>query len=1109
MARRNRAPAFINDPCWYKDAIIYQIHVKSFFDANNDGIGDFAGLIQKLDYIVDLGVNTLWLLPFYPSPRRDDGYDIADYRGVHPDYGNMADVRRFIREAHRRGLRVITELVINHTSDQHPWFQRARLAPKGSRERNFYVWSDTDQKYQGTRIIFLDTEQSNWTWDPVAGQFFWHRFYSHQPDLNFDNPQVLRAVLSVMRFWLDMGVDGMRLDAIPYLIERDGTNNENLPETHVVLKRIRAELDALYPDRMLLAEANQWPEDTQPYFGGEDGGPGDECHMAFHFPLMPRMYMAIAQEDRFPITDILRQTPEIPDNCQWAIFLRNHDELTLEMVTEQERDYMWNYYAADRRARINLGIRRRLAPLVERDRRRIELLNSLLLSMPGTPTLYYGDEIGMGDNIFLGDRDGVRTPMQWSTDRNGGFSRADPAGMVLPPIMDPLYGYHTINVEAQTRDPHSLLNWTRRMLTVRKQHQAFGRGTLKMLAPANRKIIAYLREFTTEGGRHEIILCVANLSRAAQATELDLSAWAGKVPVEMLGGSSFPPIGQLHYLLTLPPYGFYWFALADESQMPNWHVEPVQPLPELATLVIKKDLSDLLKESSRRILQEESLPQWLGKRRWFSGRADGSEPIRLLYAIPFCEDNEPCVLCELAVGQEHYQLPLGYLPSTDSSDSHGQAPAAFALARLRRGPRLGLLTDASTLPGFTRRVLDSLRQGRVLPAQGQEVHFIPGPGLFQLEELPNEEIQAVTVEQSNTSILIGERMMLKIIRRVMPGVHPEIEMGGFLTEREFPAIAPLLGEVRRVNGDGEQYTLMILQGYIDSQGDAWQWTRDTLERAIRDQLVGGLSEQENQYTALAELEAFAGTVGQRLGQMHVLLADAQGGEGFGFEISDQADCERWVEQIGEQLLAALDALEHHRERLSLPAQEQADWLLARRQGLTEQVAELARRSQGGIRIRVHGDLHLGQVLVLPGDACFIDFEGEPARPLEERRQRLSPLKDVTGMLRSFDYAAATAVRSVHGTDHSDEAQQARQDICQIYREQAERAFLQAYRMASPDLPHAWAMPDGEQAALALFSIEKAAYEVRYEASYRPDWLDVPLAGLVALCKPLMESGNDG
>ncbi|HEY6432009.1 MAG TPA: maltose alpha-D-glucosyltransferase, partial [Acetobacteraceae bacterium] len=463
------------DGLWYKDAVIYQLHLKSFFDANNDGVGDFAGLLQKLDYIVSLGVSAIWLLPFYPSPRRDDGYDISDYRGVHPDYGHLPDARRFIAAAHERGLKVITELVVNHTSDQHPWFQRARQAKPGSQYRDFYVWSQDDHKYASTRVIFIDTLRSNWTWDETAGAYYWHRFYSHQPDLNFDNPRVLREVLSVMRYWLAMGVDGLRLDAVPYLVEREGTNNENLPETHEVLKQIRAAVDASFPDRMLLAEANQWPEDTKEYFGN-----GDECHMAFHFPLMPRMYMAIAREDRFPITDILRQTPDIPATCQWAIFLRNHDELTLEMVTNSERDYLWETYAADRRARLNLGIRRRLAPLLERDRRRIELMNYLLLTMPGTPVIYYGDEIGMGDNIHLGDRDGVRTPMQWSPDRNGGFSRADPSSLVLPTIMDPLYGYEAVNVEAQTRDPHSLLNWTRRVLAVRRQHRSFGRGTFRL-----------------------------------------------------------------------------------------------------------------------------------------------------------------------------------------------------------------------------------------------------------------------------------------------------------------------------------------------------------------------------------------------------------------------------------------------------------------------------------------------------------------------------------------------------------------------------------------------------------------------------------------------------
>ncbi|MCK6430594.1 MAG: maltose alpha-D-glucosyltransferase, partial [Burkholderiaceae bacterium] len=460
-ARPAAAAKLGDDPLWYKDAIVYEVHVKAFFDSNDDGIGDFPGLTSKLDYLHDLGVNTIWLLPFYPSPFRDDGYDVADYHNVHPAYGTREDFRRFVREAHKRGLRVITELVVNHTSDQHPWFQAARRAPKGSVKRNFYVWSDDPNRYAGTRIIFTDSEKSNWTWDEVAQQYYWHRFFHHQPDLNFDNPQVLKAVIRIMRFWLDMGVDGFRLDAIPYLVERDGTSNENLPETHAIIKKIRAALDARYTGRLLLAEANQWPEDVAEYFGD-----GDECHMAYHFPLMPRMYMALAMEDRHPIVEIMTQTPEIPDACQWAIFLRNHDELTLEMVTSRERDYMYNMYAADKRARINLGIRRRLAPLMENDLDRIKLMNSLLLSMPGSPIVYYGDEIGMGDNIFLGDRDGVRTPMQWTSDRNGGFSRADPQRLYLPPIMDPVYGFEAVNVEAQSRDPSSLLAWTRRLLAV-------------------------------------------------------------------------------------------------------------------------------------------------------------------------------------------------------------------------------------------------------------------------------------------------------------------------------------------------------------------------------------------------------------------------------------------------------------------------------------------------------------------------------------------------------------------------------------------------------------------------------------------------------------------
>ena len=1097
---------FLNDPSWYKDAVIYQVHVKSFFDANNDGIGDFAGLIQKLDYIADLGVNTIWLLPFYPSPRRDDGYDIAAYRGVHPDYGTMNDARKFIAEAHKRGLRVITELVINHTSDQHPWFQKARHAKKGSKARDFYVWSDTDDKYQGTRIIFLDTEKSNWTWDPVAKQYFWHRFYSHQPDLNFDNPQVLKAVLSVMRFWLDMGVDGLRLDAIPYLIERDGTNNENLPETHEVLKKIRAEVDAHYPDKMLLAEANQWPEDTQMYFGE-----GNECHMAFHFPLMPRMYMAIAQEDRFPITDILRQTPDIPESCQWAIFLRNHDELTLEMVTDRERDYLWNYYASDRRARINLGIRRRLAPLVERDRRRVELLNSLLLSMPGTPTLYYGDEIGMGDNIFLGDRDGVRTPMQWSIDRNGGFSKADPASLVLPPVMDPLYGFQTINVESQLGDTHSLLNWTRRMLAVRKQQKAFGRGTLKMLSPSNRRIIAYVREYEGEDGHKETILCVANLSRAAQAAELELAAYEGTVPVEMVGGTSFPPIGKLNYLLTLPPYGFFWFLLAEEAQMPSWHTPALEPMPELRTLVVKRSLDELMIESCRNVLERESLPGYLANRRWFAGQASDAAKIRMLYAIPFGPATDMTVLSEVKVKRggstENYQLPMGFIDEQQANSGAGQA-AALAMARLRRFDRVGLLTDAVTLERFTRRVLSNLRSSEVIKSEDQEIQFLPGPLLAEMEDQPEEEIHLSSAEQSNSSLIIGERMMLKVIRRVMPGIHPETEVGGYLTQAGFANIAPLLGEVRRVDSSGEPHTLMVLQGYLSSQGDAWQWTQDTLSRAVRDELAGGVSTMESQYTALAELEAFAAMLGQRLGEMHALLARSSDNPDFGHVATTSDDTGEWARDIAEQVRESIDEALKAQDSLPENAAAELDWLAAHRKDVLQLVEQLARKSQGGIRIRVHGDLHLGQVLVVKGDAFFIDFEGEPSRSLQERRARHSPMKDVSGMLRSFDYAAALAIRDAHSTDVSAQADKARSTIAAAYLEQTRRAFMVAYRLAAAEVPHAWADRDGENAALALFGIEKAAYEILYEAHHRPDWLNVPLRGLGELSREYLESEAD-
>jgi maltose alpha-D-glucosyltransferase/alpha-amylase len=1093
--RRTRAAAVhVGDPLWFKDAVIYQLHLKSFFDANNDGIGDFAGLIAKLDYIADLGVNTIWLLPFYPSPRRDDGYDIADYRGVHPDYGNLSEVRSFIAEAHARGLRVITELVINHTSDQHPWFQRARKAKPGSSARNFYVWSDTDQRYAGTRIIFLDTEKSNWTWDPIANAYYWHRFYSHQPDLNFDNPLVLKAVLSVLRYWLALGVDGLRLDAVPYLVEREGTSNENLPETHAILKRIRAEVDAAFPDRMLLAEANQWPEDVQQYFGN-----GDECHMAFHFPLMPRMYMALALEDRFPITDILRQTPEIPPNTQWAIFLRNHDELTLEMVTDKERDYLWEQYAADRRARLNLGIRRRLAPLMQRDRRRIELLHSLLLSMPGAPVLYYGDEIGMGDNIHLGDRDGVRTPMQWSSDRNGGFSRADPATLVLPPIMDPLYGYEAINVEAQARDPHSFLNWMRRMLSIRRLQRAFGRGTFRLLYPSNRRVMAYVRQLAEEG-RTETILCVANVSRFAQAVELDLSMFETCVPVEMLGGAAFPPIGQLPYLLTLPPYGFYWFVLAPLSRMPTWFVPAPQPLPEFVTLVVRNSLQELLAEPIRSVLEREVLPAYLPKRRWFAGKDQLLEQTRIVQISEVPGIEPPVLLAEIEAQTtrctDRYLLPFGFISEDEIA---GALPQQLALARIRRGRRVGFLTDAFALDSFARRVVELLASGARVAASaaGGELHFDPIGRRELLQVGADAAVRRSSAEQSNSALIVGGQIMIKLFRRIHAGAHPEAEMGRYLTEHGYANIAPMLGEITRHGADGEPFTLGVAQSFIYNEGDAWSWTQNLLERAVQELLVmppgAPLPEQSE---SIERFQRAAGMLGRRLGEMHVVLGQPTDQLAFAPRNSDAQQCEAWAASARDQLEKAY-AMLAARAQFSEEERDSVALLSEARERALRLPSELARAGIGSLATRIHGDLHLGQALVAQGDVFFIDFEGEPARTLSERRALSSPLRDVAGMLRSFEYAAATIL--VAGGAGQDESAAARKHgIVERFRQSSSKSFLAAYQEASAPLAHRWTNAHSARDLLNLFLLEKAAYEICYEAANRPALLNVPLRGLAQL-----------
>ncbi|WP_185983865.1 maltose alpha-D-glucosyltransferase [Aureimonas mangrovi] len=1081
---------------WYKDAVIYQLHVKTYADSNGDGIGDFAGLLSKLDYVKELGVTAIWVMPFYPSPLRDDGYDISDYETINPSYGSMEDFERLVEEAHKRGLRVITELVINHTSDQHPWFQAARNAPKGSPERDFYVWADDDKGYDLTRIIFLDTETSNWTWDPVAGQYFWHRFYSHQPDLNFDNPKVIEEVLRVMRYWLDKGVDGLRLDAIPYLVEREGTNNENLKETHDVLKVIRAEIDAHYPDRMLLAEANQWPEDTRPYFGD-----GDECHMAFHFPLMPRMYMALAQEDRHPITDILRQTPEIPENCQWAIFLRNHDELTLEMVTAEERDYLWSTYASDKRARINLGIRRRLAPLMGNDRRKVELLNALLMSMPGTPVVYYGDEIGMGDNIYLGDRDGVRTPMQWSPDRNAGFSRADPQRLYLPTIQDPLYGYQAINVEAQSNNPASQLNWMRRLIQVRGTREAFGRGTIRFLYPSNRKILAYLREHAGE-----TILCVANLSSSAQAVELDLSAHAGSVPVEMLGLSTFPAIGQLPYLLSLPAYGFFWFALTPPAALREGAAGP-QPLPEFNTLVITGDLKDTIPGRNRREI-EAVLPEFVGRQRWFAGKT--ASPTRASYAI--IGSLTPASRTELigeavvetAEGEQRYFLPL----AAQWGEAHLARDAPnlpYTLAKIRQGPNVGAVIDAARDPAFVKGLTKLLTSGQSLALGEQSIRIETSASRAELAAeiaaVPAEDIAPLSTEQTNSSIGIGTKGILKFYRRLRDGIQPELEISAFLTEHtNFTAAPALIGAATLVRADGNETAVAALFARVENQGDAWGRVTETLSRYLRDSAYGTVEQEpadpvEDGAPAdprfLMQFDP-GETIGRRTGEMHAALATRTGNPDFDPEPLDEAWLSAIVDEATQEADEAIDLLAKARDGVGEAVAADIDRLIGARVAVRDFFEGFRARRFTGHRTRIHGDYHLGQVLVSRNDIVILDFEGEPGRPLEERRAKTSPLRDVAGMLRSYDYAAFAARDKAGPTD---EATGARiQELATAWRDEVSEAFLAAWQTASGiDL-----QDEGNRSLLDLFLLQKAFYELKYEASMRPAWLSIPLRGIISL-----------
>jgi len=1098
-----------DDDYWYKDAVLYELHVKAFFDSNDDGIGDFPGLTRKLDYIRDLGVDTLWLLPFYPSPLKDDGYDVADYHGVLPAYGTRNDFRNFVREAHRRGLRVITELVVNHTSDQHPWFQAARRAPRGSSKRDYYVWSDDPNRYAGTRIIFTDTETSNWAWDPVANSYYWHRFFSHQPDLNYENPRVLKAVLRTMRFWLDMGVDGFRLDAVPYLREREGTNNENLAETHATIREIRRVIDEHYRGRVLLAEANQWPEDVREYFGGNERGEGDECHMAYHFPLMPRLFMALAQEDRFPVIDIMRQTPDIPDNCQWAIFLRNHDELTLEMVTDRERDYMWQFFANDPRMRINVGIRRRLAPLLENSRARIELMSFLLLTMPGSPTLYYGDELGMGDNVFLGDRNGVRTPMQWTSDRNAGFSRADPQQLYLPPVMDPIYGYQAINVEAQARNPHSLLNFNRRLISTRKQYRAFGRGSLGFLEPGNRKVLAYLREYGDpgpDGCGGERLLCVANLSRTPQAVELDLARHEGRVPVEISGRTPFPPIGRLPYLLTLPGYGFYAFELSCQAPPPEWHEERL-PQTDLPVLVLTDGWRTFLRivesaanrsrqaiaSRSRALLQDQVLLPYLQTRRWFAAKGEAATRVEVLEEQEWRSNGSSWLLTVLKVSfaaaePQHYFLPLAV-----AWEEHGEYPAdrvgALALARVREKARVGLIYDGFADPLFCRALLGAMAAGETLPLGGGSVRF--GAAARELlNAAAGEEVRLPALEQTNTGVFFGKRLYLKGYRRLQQGVNPELEMGYFLARAGFPHIAPVAGSAEYLDAGGASAALAMAQVYVENQGNAWDYTLDHLGRLFSPDMWPGSGEERDAEGLNRVYLLQIAVLGRRIGELHAALASDSADAAFQPEPVTTGETEAWRAAVAADLGRTLDLLEARRPQLEGSAADDAGRVLAMRADLGARLATLDLAAAGMVKTRYHADLHLGQLLLVQNEFVIVDFEGEPARPMALRREKHSPLRDLAGMLRSFDYAARSAEARAVQTQPERAAEFARE--LASWQAQTTGVLVAAYHEVAQ--PASYGGPD----FLVLFMLEKLLYELRYELENRPDWVRIPLAALADL-----------
>ena len=1092
------------DPLWYKDAIIYELHIRAFKDSNGDGIGDLNGLTEQLDYLHDLGITAIWLLPFYPSPLRDGGYDIADYTGIHPSYGTLRDFAKLMREAHRRGLKVITELVLNHTSNEHPWFQRARRAPPGSKWRNFYVWSDTQDRYTDTRIIFKDFETSNWAWDHVAKSYYWHRFYSHQPDLNFDNPDVQQAVMEVVDFWMETGVDGLRLDAVPYLFERDGTSCENLPETHEFLKKLRAHIDAKYKGRMLLAEANQWPADAAAYFGA-----GDECHMNFHFPLMPRMFMAVELEDSFPIVNILKQTPRVDLSCQWATFLRNHDELTLEMVTDEDRDYMYRTYARDRSARINLGIRRRLAPLLGA-RRKIELMTALLLALPGTPVLYYGDEIGMGDNIYLGDRDGVRTPMQWNADSNAGFSKAKPQQLYLPVIIDAEHHYQAVNVEAQQANSGSLLWWMKRAIAMRKQFNVFGRGDIEFLHPENGRVIAFIRE-------HEgvAVLVVANLSRFAQFAELPLDRFAGRTPVELFGRTRFPTISERPYVLTLGPHAFFWFSL----EAPR---APATVANEPPLLRAGASWTTVLDEDERPALARALIDHAVG-RRWFRGKGRTIDSASIVDVLPISSAGVTYAAITLAVeytegAAETYFVPIGFAPAAQADDMARRSGAAvIARVGLSDGDNSmpgGVLYDALADGGLADLLLQKIAGKRTIA--GERGHLV-GSALKALKAVPHDAdltARPMGADQTNTAVVFGDRLVLKIMRLVEEGPSCEHEIGRFLSAQQGAMTAPrLAGTLEYRARDREPAVIGILQQFVPNWGDAFRLTLDALDRYLDGIVSGEATGSEAPHVPRSPLEpldpASRAELGGRIGphfdrvarlgvrtaELHLALGRGSDDPAFAPEPFSPMHQQSLYQSAQSGLARLFTSLRRRLPTLPEKDREIASMALAREDALVGLLSEITKTRITVDRIRCHGDFHLGQVLWTGEDFIILDFEGEPARPLSERRYKRCPLRDIAGMLRSFQYAAATALRRGRVRP---EDMQLLEPWAEAWTRVVSAKYLEAYLERAGAASFLPKSASEVRLLLNFYLAEKCIYEVGYELHNRPDWLEIPLRGLIEM-----------